>query len=163
MGVNKFSDWTWEEFKNTYLQAEQNCSATYGILEAEDLSCPWKFDWRKKGKVSPVKDQGNCGSCWTFSTTGAMESHYAIVNKVDPPLLSEQQLVDCAGAFNNFGCDGGLPSQAFEYIRYAGGITSEDRYPYTAQDGSCKTDIQPIATTSGSFNITAYDENQLKR
>lgn len=70
--------------------------------------------------VSPVKNQGNCGSCWTFSTVGAMESHWNILGKGKNQTFSEQQLVDCAGAFDNHGCNGGLPSHAFEYIKYNG-------------------------------------------
>lgn len=67
-------------------------------------------DWRAEGIVSPVKDQGVCGSCWTFSTTGALEA--AWTQKTGASVsLSEQQLVDCAGEFNNYGCMGGLPSQ----------------------------------------------------
>ena len=71
------------------------------------------MDWREKGVVSPVKNQGNCGSCWTFSTTGALEAAYAL--EFGSILsLSEQQLIDCAQAFDNHGCSGGLPSHAFE-------------------------------------------------
>ena len=140
-GITEYADWTKEEFASLKLQAWQNCSATQGVLgnyKAQKLGwLPSSVDWRQMGVVSPVKDQGNCGSCWTFSTTGAMESHWAIKTQQGLPLLSEQQLVDCAGAFNNFGCDGGLPSQAFEYIKYSGGITSEDQYPYTGKDGTC--------------------------
>jgi cathepsin H len=70
--------------------------------------------------VTPVKNQGNCGSCWAFSTVGAMESHWNILGKGKNLTFSEQQLVDCASDFKNHGCNGGLPSQAFEYIRYNG-------------------------------------------
>lgn len=72
--------------------------------------------------VSPVKNQGACGSCWSFSTVGAMESHWNILGKGKNLTFSEQQLVDCAGDFDNHGCNGGLPSHAFEYIRYTGGL-----------------------------------------
>jgi cathepsin H len=121
-GVNQFSDMTFEEFKNAKLMAPQNCSATHDFkIERKSLDIPTNFDWLNKGVVTPVKDQGDCGSCWTFSTVGAMESHWNILGKGRNVSFS-QQLVDCAGNFNNFGCDGGLPSQAFEYIRYAGGL-----------------------------------------
>jgi cathepsin H len=114
---------TFEEFKERKLMAPQNCSATYGLkVHKNKVSIPTNYDWLAKGVVTPVKDQGNCGSCWTFSTVGAMESHWNILGKGRNVLFSEQQLVDCAGAFENYGCDGGLPSQAFEYIRYAGGL-----------------------------------------
>lgn len=105
--------------------------------------------------VSAVKDQGNCGSCWTFSTTGCLESHWAIKTKAAPPVLSEQQLVDCAGDFNNFGCNGGLPAQAFEYIKYNGGLDSESSYPY---EGNNK---YIIFINSHNFNIYAYETLKL--
>lgn len=94
-----------------------------------------------------------------------MEAHWALKYGVAPPSLSEQQLVDCAGDFNNLGCNGGLPSQAFEYIRYSGGINSEETYPYEGVDGSCKFDGSNIAAKIplGSVNITAYSENELQQ
>ncbi|EQB78841.1 pro-cathepsin H-like protein [Camelus ferus] len=102
--------------------------------------------------------KGGCGSCWTFSTTGALESAVAIATG---KLLSlaEQQLVDCAQNFNNHGCQGGLPSQAFEYIRYNRGIMGEDTYPYKGKDDDCK--FQPskaIAFVKDVVNITMNDE-----
>merc|ERR1740138_305703 len=92
---------------------------------------PDSVDWRTKGVVTPVKNQGGCGSCWTFSTTGTLEAHHCIKHKQDCTAwtgLAEQQLVDCAGAFDNHGCDGGLPSHAFEYIRWNGGLDTEESY-----------------------------------
>jgi cathepsin H len=78
-------------------------------------------------------------------------------------LLSEQQLVDCAGAFNNFGCGGGLPSQAFEYIRYNGGIDTEDSYPYAAKDDKCEYHPNTVgAKVWDVVNITEGAETQLK-
>lgn len=88
------------------------------------------------------------------STTGALEAahHQAFGKGIS---LSEQQLVDCAGAFNNFGCDGGLPSQAFEYIRYNGGLETEEAYPYTAHDGTCKFSSENVGVrVLDSVNIT---------
>ncbi|NXH62050.1 CATH protein, partial [Rhabdornis inornatus] len=123
---------------------------------------PDSIDWRKKGNfVTPVKNQGACGSCWTFSTTGCLESAIAIATG---KLLSlaEQQLVDCAQAFNNHGCSGGLPSQAFEYILYNKGLMGEDTYPYRAKNGTCK--FQPdkaIAFVKDVINITQYDEDSM--
>ncbi|XP_043410537.1 pro-cathepsin H isoform X3 [Prionailurus bengalensis] len=135
MGLNQFSDMSFAEIKHKYLWSEpQNCSATRGNYLRGTGPYPPFVDWRTKGKyVSPVKNQGGCGSCWTFSTTGALESAIAI--KTGKLLsLAEQQLVDCAQNFNNHGCQGGLPSQAFEYIRYNKGIMGEDTYPYKGQE-----------------------------
>nr|XP_032650176.1 pro-cathepsin H [Chelonoidis abingdonii] len=160
MGLNQFSDMTFTEFRKKYLWSEpQNCSATKGNFLASSGPCPSTIDWRKKGNyVTPVKNQGACGSCWTFSTTGCLESAIAIATG---KLLSlaEQQLVDCAQDFNNHGCSGGLPSQAFEYILYNKGLQGEDTYPYQAQNGTCK--FQPekaIAFVKDVVNITLYDE-----
>ncbi|XP_030811474.1 pro-cathepsin H [Camarhynchus parvulus] len=161
MGLNQFSDLTFTEFKKLYLWSEpQNCSATKGNFLRSSGPHPDSIDWRKKGNfVTPVKNQGACGSCWTFSTTGCLESAIAIATG---KLLSlaEQQLVDCAQAFNNHGCSGGLPSQAFEYILYNKGLMGEDSYPYRAKNGTCK--FQPekaIAFVKDVINITQYDED----
>jgi len=114
------------------------------LFKGVEQPMPTSWDWRKDNKVSPVKDQGQCGSCWTFSTTGNVEAGEAIhLNEYHT--LSEQQLVDCAGAFNNHGCNGGLPSQAFEYIAAAPGIMTEADYPYTAKDGNCVFDQKKAA------------------
>lgn len=163
LGVNEFADMTWEEFRKHRLGAAQNCSATLkGNLKRTNIFIPETKDWREAGIVSPVKDQGHCGSCWTFSTTGALEAAYSQAFG-EGISLSEQQLVDCAGAFNNFGCNGGLPSQAFEYIKYNGGLETEQAYPYTGEDGLCKFSSQNIAVqVLDSVNITLGDENELK-
>ncbi|KAK8515456.1 hypothetical protein V6N13_139565 [Hibiscus sabdariffa] len=163
LGVNQFADWSWEEFQKHRLGAAQNCSATLkGNHQLTDAVLPESKDWRETGIVSPVKDQGHCGSCWTFSTTGALEAayHQAFGKGIS---LSEQQLVDCAGAFNNFGCHGGLPSQAFEYIKYNGGLETEEAYPYTGKDGVCKFSAENVGVNViDSVNITMGSEDELK-
>eukprot|EP00483_Globobulimina_turgida_P004787 UN04796 len=110
--------------------APHDCSATAKnrrqLLLNEEIAArapPAAIDWRTSKIVSEVKDQGSCGSCWSFSTTGCLESHIAFKTG-QMTLFSEQKLVDCAGRFNNHGCNGGLPSQAFEYIPYNNGIDS---------------------------------------
>ncbi|PKI73664.1 thiol protease aleurain-like [Punica granatum] len=163
LAVNQFADWSWEEFTKQRLGAAQNCSATTrGNHKLTDAVVPNMRDWREEGIVSPVKDQGHCGSCWTFSTTGALEAayHQAFGKGIS---LSEQQLVDCATAFNNFGCSGGLPSQAFEYIKYNGGLDTEEAYPYTAKDGTCKFSSENVGVrVIDSVNITLGAEDELK-
>nr|GEW53453.1 thiol protease aleurain-like [Tanacetum cinerariifolium] len=119
-------------------------------------------DWRKVGIVSPVKNQGSCGSYCTFSTTRALESAYAQAYGKSVS-LSEQQLVDCVGDFNNFGCNGGLPSQAFEYIKYNGGLDLEEAYTYTGVDGVCKYSSDNAAIhVLETVNITMDAEDELK-
>uniref|UniRef100_A0A2P2L5B1 Uncharacterized protein MANES_16G095100 n=1 Tax=Rhizophora mucronata TaxID=61149 RepID=A0A2P2L5B1_RHIMU len=163
LAVNQFADWTWQEFQKHRLGVAQNCSATKkGNYKLTDDILPEMKDWRQEGIVSPVKDQGHCGSCWTFSTTGALEAayHQAFGKGIS---LSEQQLVDCAGAFNNFGCSGGLPSQAFEYIKYNGGLETEEAYPYTGKDGICEFSSENVGVqVVDSVNITLGAEDELK-
>ncbi|XDV28727.1 hypothetical protein PO909_031944 [Leuciscus waleckii] len=160
MGLNQFSDMTFAEFKKSYLLTEpQNCSATRGNHLSSNGPYPDMIDWRNKGHyVTDVKNQGPCGSCWTFSTTGCLESVTAIATG-KLLQLAEQQLVDCAGAFNNHGCNGGLPSQAFEYIMYNKGLMTEEDYPYKAKDGECRFKPQLAAAfVKDVVNITKYDE-----
>ncbi|KAH9617586.1 hypothetical protein KSS87_023939 [Heliosperma pusillum] len=159
----KFADLTWEEFSRQQLGAAQNCSATLkGSHKLSHVPTPAKKDWRTEGIVSAVKDQGHCGSCWTFSTTGALEAAYAQAYGKNIS-LSEQQLVDCAGPFNNFGCNGGLPSQAFEYIKYNGGLDTEEAYPYIGKNGLCSFSSQNVGVkVLDSVNITLGAEEELK-
>lgn len=163
LGINEFADWTFEEFRQKKLMAPQNCSATGSAkLKLPEPVLPRFVNWTARGVVQGVKNQRDCGDCWAFSTIGTLEAHWALHTHSPPLNLSEQQLVDCAGNFNNFGCNGGLPSQAFEYIKYAGGVTSESEYPYTAEDGTCRTDIPRYAFAPfGSANITYQDEEEL--
>ncbi|KAJ0981127.1 hypothetical protein J5N97_009382 [Dioscorea zingiberensis] len=151
LGINKFTDMSWDEFRSTRLGAAQKCSATLkGNHILTNAPIPQTRDWREEGIVSPVKNQGNCGSCWTF-TTGKNIT------------LSEQQLVDCAQAFNNNGCQGGLPSQAFQYVRYNGGLDTETSYPYQATDGKCSYKQANIGVkVIDTVNITMDAEDELK-
>ncbi|XP_063508492.1 pro-cathepsin H isoform X2 [Pongo pygmaeus] len=163
MALNQFSDMSFAEIKHKYLWSEpQNCSATKSNYLRGTGPYPPSVDWRKKGNfVSPVKNQGACGSCWTFSTTGALESAIAIATG-KMLSLAEQQLVDCAQDFNNHGCQGGLPSQAFEYILYNKGIMGEDTYPYQGKDGYCKfRPGEAIGFVKDVANITIYDEEAM--
>jgi cathepsin H len=164
-GINKFSDLTDEEFNRFYVAESQNCSATVKSgLTFTNSTAPLNYDWRNYAVVSPVKNQGKCGSCWTFSTTGAIESHYALLNQVYPPNLSEQQLVDCAQDYDNHGCRGGLPSHAFEYIKDNRGLALESNYPYEAKDNNCRfnSTMTTIQVSGGSYNITSGDEEEMR-
>jgi len=126
------------------------------------VQAPASVDWEAAGDVTPVKNQGDCGSCWAFSATGAIECNYAIHHNVLNS-LSEQQLVDCTREYGNYGCDGGWWYNAFKYVEANGGLCSETEYPYTAKDGICKasscgTKYDPI---TGYTAVTADDETAL--
>jgi len=170
-----FADVTDDEFRSTHLTEWQNCSATHKSSPQSPLSSllsnvgtlPESVDWRTKGVITPIKNQGRCGSCWTFSTTGSLEAHTCIHNPdIDCTTwsgLAEQQLLDCASAYDNHGCRGGLPSHAFEYIKDAGGISAEAAYAYNASDvGPCTAGAYPVAArVAATHNVTSRDEDGL--
>ncbi len=128
-----------------------------------DMSCivPEHIDWRNKNAVSHVKNQGGCGSCWAFSTTGAVEGIVAIkTGKLYN--ISEQQLVDCSSDEGNQGCNGGSMDQAFQYIIDNNGSCSENEYPYVEREEQCK-DCNNVVTISNYTDIERNDEKILKR
>uniref|UniRef100_A0A1X7U635 Uncharacterized protein n=1 Tax=Amphimedon queenslandica TaxID=400682 RepID=A0A1X7U635_AMPQE len=164
--LNQFADLTFAEFKRIYLSSSsQHCRATTGNFQMpvkkNNVEDPVAIDWRKRNVITPVRDQGSCGSCWAFSATSCLSAHLAL--KTGQLIsLSKQQLLDCSRSFNNRGCKGGLPSQAFEYIKYNGGIESESNYNYTAKDGVCRFNSSLVAATvSDVVNITKDAEGDI--
>nr|BAF03553.1 cysteine proteinase CP2 [Phaseolus vulgaris] len=168
-GVTKFSDLTPAEFHRKFLGLKPLRLPAHAqkapILPTNNL--PKDFDWRDKGAVTNVKDQGSCGSCWSFSTTGALEgAHFLATGELVS--LSEQQLVDCDHVCDpeeygscDSGCNGGLMNNAFEYLIGSGGVQREKDYPYTGRDGTCKFDKSKIAASVSNYSVISLDEEQI--
>jgi C1A family cysteine protease len=168
MGVNQFTDLTPAEFKATYvsgLKAAAPVQATgCKSFSSSASGAPETVDWRLHNAVTPVKDQGQCGSCWTFSASGAMEGAWSI-SKGALVSLSEQELVDCAGLkYGSMGCNGGQMDGAFKYA-IDNGMCTESAYPYTSgvtkTAGSCHS-CSAVDTFSSCSDVKANDQLSLK-
>jgi len=160
LALNQFSDMTPEEFKMRlgYKAALKKSNKAPKILNTTNLADA--IDWRAKGAVTPVKDQGQCGSCWSFSATGSMEGAN-FVKTGSLVSLSEQQLVDCSTSQGNMGCNGGLMDYAFQYAE-SNKMEEESAYPYTAMDGSCAFDVNKGEVLVAGFeDVASQDESQL--
>jgi len=137
-------------------------------IDTTDVVPAPSLDWRENAlsPVSPIKDQGRCGSCWAFACTETAESAYALKNQEAPPVLSTQQLVDCSKE-DSYGCSGGSINPTMSYI-LTHGLDTEDTYPYLGQEtGRCteadNTTTIHRYTLDRCFNVQAYSEEQLKR
>jgi C1A family cysteine protease len=153
MTINKFSDYTPAEFKKMMGYKASLHKPSNDATHLNDTDLPASVDWRAKGAVTPVKNQGQCGSCWSFSTTGAVEG----INQITTGSLlsfSEQQLVDCSGSFGNMGCNGGLMDDAFQYI-VKNKLELESDYSYKGVDGKCKVD-----ESKGKVQLKGYKDVQ---
>lgn len=164
LALNQFGDLSNEEFSAMMkLRAPKKVSTkpcgskadvfTKVRAEVEDV------DWRKSGYVTPVKNQGQCGSCWAFSAVSPLETAWGI-HSSQLIALSEQQLVDCATeakGYENAGCNGGLMTSAYDYYIKEGGACSESEYKYTARDGKCKEDCTRVATMSSYQVVNGGD------
>jgi C1A family cysteine protease len=144
MGVNQFTIYTTEEFAIRFLNVIPSEDI---VSENNDYEVIGDVDWTTQGKVSSVKNQGSCGSCWAFSATGVLES-WSLISGKGNVNLSEQQLVDCSRAQGNQGCNGGWPANGLKYVK-ASGIASESEYKYVGKDQTCQK-------TGGSFKINGY-------
>ena len=142
LGHNKFSHLNEAEWKEhvRLIKMDENRVSTTTLKHsapANTASVPASVDWRTQGAVTPVKDQGQCGSCWSFSTTGSLEGAYQIKNG-NLKSFSEQELVDCdtfknkANRGTDMGCNGGIYDKAFDWTAKNGGLCTEADYPYTS-------------------------------
>lgn len=151
MAATKFMDLTKQEFRTMFLGLASP-STTKNVKTLNASAAPESVDWRTGSvvAVNAVKDQGQCGSCWAFSTVGSLEGASAIFGEKKLLNLSEKQLVDCSSSYGNQGCNGGLMDNAFKWVM-KNGITSEDKYPYRPVSGSCKV-------KSGDFKIKDFTD-----
>ncbi|XP_047318999.1 zingipain-2-like [Impatiens glandulifera] len=170
VGLNVFSDLTDEEYRSYYLGMKYDAdlqsvqseldNQRYAVSSGEIL--PESVDWRTKGAVSPIKNQGKCGSCWAFSAIAAVESINKIVTGqlID---LSEQELIDCDRA--SLGCLAGYILTAFQFIVRNGGIDTEKDYPYREAKGTCNATKMKskVVSIDGWERVPPYDENSLKK
>jgi C1A family cysteine protease len=160
LGMNHLGDLRSDELNLGFKAGKDTCK-NFNI-DYQYTSLQSSIDWRNKNAVTPVKDQGQCGSCWSFSASGAMEGAWSIETG-DLISMSEQQLVDCSSGFfsyGNHGCNGGLMDYAFQYA-IDNGMCLEADYPYNAVQGTCETVCTKSADFSSCVDVTPNNQQDL--
>jgi cysteine peptidase B len=162
-GVNQFTDLCAEEFARKYLGTRVNKTSA-GLKQAARPAEGRKIDWREKGAVVPVQNQGQCGSCWAFTATINMAAQWFLKGH-ELTLLSTEEVIQCSGDEGNMGCNGGEPDWAFKWVIANGGIDSNADYPYTSGSGNtgdCKTDkLKKIVASFSSYFDLPHDEKAM--
>jgi len=160
-GATKFSDLSKEEFARWYLMPNYNVSHQRPPVKTHFPKPPkgkgpdpTNYDWGTAGVVTPVKDQGQCGSCWAFSATETIESYWALAGN-QLVGLSEEQIVDCDTT--DGGCNGGETQTAYAYVYSAGGMDTESAYPYSGGGSSCNFDASGVVAKISSENGIAIN------
>ena len=163
LGMNAFGDLESQEvvdLLNGYKQELKNSSKDVFTYNP-NIEAKATVDWREKGAVTGVKNQGQCGSCWSFSATGSLEGQH-FLKKGELVSLSEQNLIDCSTRYGNHGCQGGLMDNAFRYIKANGGIDTEESYPYQAHNEKCRFRAANIGATVRTYvDVHRRDEQAL--
>jgi len=168
MGLTQFADWSLDEFKkylNMKLIPPNNThhSNDPRVTMVTSSGLPASVNWVTQGAVTPVKNQGQCGCCYSFSATGALEGQ-VFLQTGQLVSLSEQNILDCSASAGNQGCNGGAIPYAFQYVEDNGGIDTEASYPYTGQVGTCNYNMYNSgATCSGYNNLPSGDEGALQQ
>merc|ERR1712142_344932 len=164
VGENEYTDLTNMEFASmlTSMQGFKSRAANE-MFVPQHSDVRSEVDWRNDGYVTPVKNQGQCGSCWAFSTTGSLEGQwFKKTGKL--PSLSEQNLVDCSHKQGNHGCEGGLMDYAFQYIKENNGIDTESSYPYEGVNDQCRFKPANVgANDTGFVDVKSKDEKALQQ
>ena len=177
MGLNQFADMSFEEISVQFLMNSETIKSNLNSLKTKTGKVDYelikklkhsrnsekiKKDWREvKNVVTPVKNQGQCGSCWSFSTTGVLEGYFGIFENISVS-LSEQELVDCSKNNGNHGCHGGYDSRALDYVKENGLLTEKD-YPYIARDQDCKKIKGTRYTIKGYTEVKDMKYNQFAK
>ncbi|CAF2526807.1 unnamed protein product [Rotaria sp. Silwood2] len=169
--INQFADMTHEEFVRTMLNGVKMPSTTDSVKKSNEhpfhhpsnIYIPAAVDWRKKGAVTKViENQGQCGSCWAFTATGALEGQH-FIKTGHLVRLSAQNLMDCSGDYGNQGCNGGWMDASFQYIAANKGIDTEASYPYEAKDDKCRFNPKTVgATDTGFVDLPKGNETALQ-
>ena len=161
-GVTKFFDLTPNEFKRTYCNLNISVTNTihFNRVHPKKNDAPEEYNWVDQGAVSAIKNQGSCGSCWAFSSTGNLEGQYYLKYK-EMITFSEQQLVDCDN--KDSGCNGGLMEYTFAWIQENGGLMSDADYKYKGYRQSCKQDETKYKVKVTGYNLLdTTDEDEIK-
>lgn len=167
LGINQFSDMLTNEINqqmnglnHTLIQSTFKNSQL--VYMPESIEVDEEINWNEKGAVTPVKNQGNCGSCWAFASTGCLEGQ-TFLKTGKLVSLSEQNLVDCSGSHGNHGCSGGWMMYAYKYIADNKGIDTEDSYPYEAVQEKCHFNPKTVgATDTGSYSLVGNEKTLMK-
>ncbi|MED6118381.1 hypothetical protein PIB30_002087 [Stylosanthes scabra] len=172
LSLNAFADLTHQEFKASRLASRSSSFLRFSNPQRRFSNdndnynnilrqVPSSIDWRNEGAVTPVKDQGSCGACWSFSATGAIEGINKIVTG-SLESLSEQELVDCDKKYNS-GCEGGLMDYAYQFIIDNKGIDTESDYPYLTHEATCNKDKMKrrVVTIDGYTDVPSNNEKKL--
>jgi len=162
-GLNQFSDMTPDQFRTKMLMPKREYpKVSAPTLKNKGVSVPASLDWRDQNAVTPVKNQEQCGSCWAFSATEAIESAWILSGKgtLNNTDLAPQQIVDCDINGGDEGCNGGFTPGAYQYVMGAGGLESESNYPYQGVGGQCEFSAKKIDASISGFQYATQDGDE---